>query len=539
MLKTTLTVQMGGGDLTEAKVNYSNGLYEIAVPISSPTGNVEIYASNGEANSNVLIATIPYAMSLKDVKPEAFVSRRNKNDVLISVNSNVDSNKVLYQITSEPAISDLQDSYITPNGEIDITGLEENTEYTFTISHMLIGVDESFSTAVTTINIKPYNSESISNLNLSIDANSNLVVSGVDDLSSVKIAKYTTANLDDSTIQTFDITNTNGVFKASDFKGLESGYFFAYVDNNTNKRSNIVKYTAPIIIKETKTNWQSIELNVDLASSITTEDKDFQVIGKPSLKVNVTSTGLKITGLKSNTEYKDLRITHKIDPNIITTVENIKTKSFVGKYSWAGTLTPAKEGFNFKIVVEDASSGSEYPYYVYFSDDDSDIMGTVNEGKKLRIMPLVDTSLGEPETPAEGVDTSISYDTEPFGKNNAAYTANGNKWNWLSSILPMANPKKWLINKVDLNKVDTVKTTVFTSINNEDPPTQALTTDTTFKFAEQTINGVLVPSVVFTNKGIPDNSLVNSGLYKNASPNKELGEDEYTFCLQLDEEVTL
>ena len=473
-------------------------------------------------------------MSLKDVKPEAFVSRRNKNDVLISVNSNVDSNKVLYQITSDPAIQDLQDSYITPNGEIDITGLEENTEYTFTISHMLIGVDESFSTAVTTINVKPYNSESISNLNLSIDDNSNLVVSGVDDLSSVKIAKYTTANLDDSTIQKFDITNTNGVFKASNFKGLENGYFFAYVDNNTNKRSNIVKYTAPIIIKETKTNWQSIELNVDLASSITTEDKDFQVIGKPSLKVNVTSTGLKITGLKSNTEYKDLRITHKIDSNIITTVEDIKTKSFVGKYSWAGTIKPAKEGFNFKIVVEDASSGSEYPYYVYFSDDDSDIMGTVNEGKKLRIMPLVDTSLGEPETPAEGVDTSISYDTEPFGKNNAAYTANGNKWNSKSSD-PRFQPKKWLINKVDLSNDDIITTTVHTSIGTT-APSPLFKTDTTFKFVEHTINEVLVPLVVFTNKG---SSLVNSGLYKNASPNTALGEDKYTFCLQLDEEVTL
>ena len=111
-------------------------------------------------------------------------------------------------------------------------------------------------------------------------------------------------------------------------------------------------------------------------------------------------------------------------------------------FEWSGDLEPGpmasspKNDTNFRIYVEESPSGSIYPYYVYFSNNDADINPSENYSRSnLRIMPLMDSSEGlDNPDPTTSKNNTVNYSTGKIGNIdvtliNEAYKKNSLKWN--------------------------------------------------------------------------------------------------------------
>ena len=282
-------------------------------------------------------------------------------------------------------------------------------------------------------------------------------------------------------------------------------------------------------------NYKSIDLEFDFADDIDTASLTFSIAGAAGAGYEIKGSTEGITGLDSNTSYEKLRIKpadseYSLVDSII--IDRFSTKSFAGKsYEWVGFFKGETWQTNFSIHVTEAKEGSSYPYYVHFSEDDAVFSDSVNYEKDdisytdQRIMPLVDTSVGEPEVSASSPVNTKNV-PEDLKTQNSAYLANSKKWNSMG-----VTPDSWYVFNGDTNQqkdIVTTQTRSKASIMSDAP------TETTFSFMEYEDGNDMKPVIKFRNYS--DSFLVRLGLYANSNSKegKIYGDstgDEYCFYL--------
>ena len=521
-------------DYREGGMTCRDGMYLFEdIPIGKNiTGNASVFAQGDNSHSWILIATAAYALDLDRVMPDIYILRRNPNSVELKVDTNIEREKILYQIVvkkEDEAVSTSTYSLSSSNTLL-IEGLEPSYEYSIEVKHKL-QTSPSFSSATTTLGIKAYNPNEMIILKLE-SINGDLVLSGIPkNISTIVLAKYSDSTFSSPKILLErDIGNEGrAIFKAQDFKCLEAGYFFAYAKGNESEKSNAIKYSSPLRISEQKDNWQSSDFIIDFAEDVP-DDARFTVAGYSSLKVEKNGNRVRITGMDSMCSYHGARLL-PLDYPVDTGVDiNIVTKSFAGVYEWRGRLSPNKNNPNFKVLVEKAPEGSSLSYYVFFHEEDDSkrdfgsFYQKYNDCLPLRVMPLIDTSMGEKPTPSAGVNLNSPG---AWRRPNAAYVINGKKWNSTSTV-----PNSWKITRMDI-RPDSVRTVVLsTTLIDFWVYVQKIEVNTTtcFDFKEIVAeDGSVSPVLIFTNYG---DGLASVGIYKNASPNASLGENSNAFCLK-------
>lgn len=510
---------INSGSISAIKqLEYTEGEYSVDVSTQEVSGDVRIYAKIKNTNPWVQIAEKDFALSLEEIEPKAYISRRSENDVDIKVDSSLDPNSVVYQVFINNE-TDPAETFFFPDFTVKNIG---SAACTIEISQALLG-DGKFSKKQL-IQVPAYAANSDSMLEFSIEDGFFIAKDIPDGVTTVKFAKYTGSLTDKNDLPEGAVTVESGIarYPISSLKSLESGYFFAYYEEGGSDRiSNVEKYTIPLQVKKISVNWQSVDLEIDFEDSVS---GGFELQGVLDAKAEKTDTGIKITKLTSNTDYKNLKLVASDYPDYTAYNFDAKTKSFEGVYEWKGDYKTyfgtVSVDHNFKVVVEAAPNGSSTGYYVFFHDEDETIIATGNVGNKLRIMPLIDTAF-EPE-----IQNQVDVDNPGvFKEQNAGYVVNGKKWNSLDM-----SPSSWNIAKWEPEH-DSAVTETRAGMFGGSPIDSYLTT-TSFEFKEQSINKSLQPTLLFSNKG---GSLVNYGLYKNGKPDQSLGEGDYIFCLKVSE----
>ncbi len=498
-------------------ITYTSSNCTADITETQNSGTVSIYAKTKLDDTLwVQIAQSDFVLSLEEIPPKAYIARRGADYVDIKVESSLGPHSVIYQVDVAGEV------HIFNVHEFRVEGIGE-AACTIKISQALVD-DAIFSKEQQEIKVPAYDPAYDSTLKFSIEDGYLVVRDVPEEYTNVTFAKYTDSLSVETNLAYVEV-NQDGIasYPISDLDSLESGYFFSYVGNKE-KVSNFEKFTVPLKIKEVVANWQSVELYIDLAKDIDSSKVNFELKGIPNTEVEIIENGLKISGLTSNTEYSKLELVASSALFSTSSTFTAHTKSFEGVYEWKGNYK-TKSGtvstdHNFKVVVEAAPNGSSTGYYVFFHDEDETIIATGNGGKKLRIMPLIDTAL-EPEIQKQ-VDVD---DPGVFKEQNAGYVVNGKKWNSLGM-----SPSSWNIAKWEPKHDSTVTETRAGMFGGS--PSDSYLTITSFEFKEQLVNGSLQPTLLFSNKG---SSFVNLGLYKNGNPDQSLSEGDNTFCLQVSE----
>lgn len=509
----------------DASLTFKNGLYAFNIFSGlNDSGNIFVF---GRKNGGewVKIATAEYVMSLANIQPDAYLSKRGETEAEIRIDSELDPSSVDYEIeiTSDNPEEKPFYKYLKENNSYTISGLTAAGNYTATIRNKLKTETSYGANSSTTVTITPYDSNNKQTITLEISETKDAFnISGIP--SGTNISLYKTnktspvfSNIDENADGTATIP-----FRS--LKSLESGYFFVSTGNGT-VNSNILKYTIPLRIESTTANYRSAEIKIDIAEDVKLSDSNFSIEGNglQSAEISVSNSGVRIGKLDSDTSY-DFTLRYVDSEYMGTESIHVDTKSFAGKsYQWIGTFNGSTEETNFRIYVKDPVEGSEYPYYVYFSNDDAAIINSKYEGQELRIMPLFDEANGE-SLPTQS--NQISW--KKNSPQNNAYKANSSKWNG-SPI----NPSSWYIEKSGPSESskDVIETlTQSTAFSMEQPTT------TTFSFMEymDETTGEYKPVIKFRNTS--SSSLVTGFLRKNSNPNEGLryGDsttDEYSFYL--------
>lgn len=509
----------------DASLTFKNGLYAFNIFSGlNDSGNIFVF---GRKNGGewVKIATAEYVMSLANIQPDAYLSKRGETEAEIRIDSELDPSSVDYEIeiTSDNPEEKPFYKYLKENNSYTISGLTAAGNYTATIRNKLKTETSYGANSSTTVTITPYDSNNKQTITLEISETKDAFnISGIP--SGTNISLYKTnktspvfSNIDENADGTATIP-----FRS--LKSLESGYFFVSTGNGT-VNSNILKYTIPLRIESTTANYRSAEIKIDIAEDVKLSDSNFSIEGNglQSAEISVSNSGVRIGKLDSDTSY-DFTLRYVDSEYMGTESIHVDTKSFAGKsYQWIGTFNGSTKETNFRIYVKDPVEGSEYPYYVYFSNDDAAIINSKYEGQELRIMPLFDEANGE-SLPTQS--NQISW-KENSPQNNA-YKANSSKWNG-SPI----NPSSWYIEKSGPSESskDVIETlTQSTAFSMEQPTT------TTFSFMEymDETTGEYKPVIKFRNTS--SSSLVTGFLRKNSNPKEGLryGDsttDEYSFYL--------
>ena len=509
----------------DASLTFKNGLYAFNIFSGlNDSGNIFVF---GRKNGGewVKIATAEYVMSLANIQPDAYLSKRGETEAEIRIDSELDPSSVDYEIeiTSDNPEEKPSYTYLKENNSYTISGLTAAGNYTATIRNKLKTETSYGANSSTTVTIIPYDSNNEQTITLEISETKDAFnISGIP--SGTNISLYKTnktspvfSNIDENADGTATIP-----FRS--LKTLESGYFFVSTGNGT-VNSNILKYTIPLRIESTTANYRSAEIKIDIAEDVKLSDSNFIIEGNglQSAEISVSNSGVRIGKLDSDTSY-DFTLRYVDSEYMGTESIHVDTKSFAGKsYQWIGTFNGSTKETNFRIYVKDPVEGSEYPYYVYFSNDDAAIINSKYEGQELRIMPLFDEANGE-SLPTQNNQISWKEDSPQ----NNAYKANSSKWN--GSII---NPSSWYIEKSGPSESskDVIETlTQSTAFSMEQPTT------TTFSFMEymDETTGEYKPVIKFRNTS--SSSLVTGFLRKNSNPNEGLqyGDsttDEYSFYL--------
>ena len=509
----------------DASLTFKNGLYAFNIFSGlNDSGNIFVF---GRKNGGewVKIATAEYVMSLANIQPDAYLSKRGETEAEIRIDSELDPSSVDYEIeiTSDNPEEKPYYTYSEENNSYTISGLTAAGNYTATIRNKLKTETSYGANSSTTVTITPYDSNNEQTITLEISETKDAFnISGIP--SGTNISLYKTnktspvfSNIDENADGTATIP-----FRS--LKSLESGYFFVSTGNGT-VNSNILKYTIPLKIESTTANYRNKKIKIDIAEDVKLSDSNFSIEGNglQSAEISVSNSGVKISKLDSATSY-DFTLRYVDSEYIGTESIHVDTKSFAGKsYQWIGTFNGSTKETNFRIYVKDPVEGSEYPYYVYFSNDDAAIINSKYEGQELRIMPLFDEANGE-SLPTQS--NQISW-KENFPQNNA-YKANSSKWNGSP-----VNPSSWYIEKSGPSESskDVIETLTQSKAFGMEQPTT-----TTFSFMEymDETTGEYKPVIKFRNTS--SSSLVTGFLRKNSNPNEGLqyGDsttDEYSFYL--------
>lgn len=507
-------------DITQ-DLSYSDGWcrFEIQASGLPATGSITIYGQKGNDTQWTELITGEYVLSLTEIAPDAYFSRRDNNSAEIAISPITDFTSLLYRIevcdTSGSSISEeeINGGIIELNNGKYSISLPDSNEYTLNVSQKLLDSNDSYS-PTTKISIPTYDGID-SSIDIAANNNAFYISNIADDISSIELFKTENDSYDNISTSYGSFTVQNGTVTIpfeDKLKSLETGYFYVTNEDKT-MRSNIINITAPLMIKNQTSTYKGLVLEFEPDENIS--NLELRVVGAAGAEAEINEAGdIFISGLDSNTEYSNLRLRvadseYSVNP---TSIETFKTKSFAGEngemnYEWVEKST-SPQIINFRIVVKESESESAFPYYVYYSKDDAAIKGTDYESYDLRIMPLFDTAIQGETLPTE--DAPIDYENNT-SLQNLAYKANSEKWN-SSGIDPIS----WYIGNADS---DLNKDIVTTETISNAPVVGRTPTETTFSFMEyKDENGEYKPVIKFKNiiTG-PTSSLGNMFLNKNVA----------------------
>ena len=516
---------------------YENGMlsYQIyASRVPANKGTVNLFGRVSGSDKWVCLGDIGYEIVINGEIPDAYVYERNEKNVVVNINPASNGKEYLYRLVvmtlDEEILYATKDFIKAENGSITIESPKEKCLINvYQRESLEAPVEEAYAT------IEVYEFSNTVGLDLTVD-DSGFHVSGI------------TSNTTEIALKNRDNTSLNIVVKDidagnggtidipfEDVPSLESGLFYVYSPNG-GVVSNNVKTRTSVSIFSTTPNYRSVDLEINFSSLIDVSSIKFSATDSTTAySVDVVSvdsdnkTIISITDLDSNTTYDTDQITLAID-GIDIAISEFATKSFAGKFfEWKGTLDKGgffgtKHNTNFVLFVDNAPSGSAFPYYVYLSENDDSLSGKENptnySKSKYRIMPLLDNSdgLGSEKEPVIDqyvfYNTGLSNDGVDFKIYNESYKKNANKWN--GSPL---TPGTWKIENPDADKEkDVVLTITFTGLGSSNPDS-SLQTDTSFEFLEtRNENNKAIPYIKFKNIGSPT---VQMGLYINAGYEQE------------------
>lgn len=522
---------LNGGEVSSFSTDsYHNGIITAVVSdVTEKSGTVELYAVSNSSSSEVSIASAPYALTISSIKPDAYLSSRNKTSAEIRVYTSLEEGSVVYLAEVHAEDGSIMPEY-SASPVINVEGLEPGKAYTAEIYHALKNGEElkGEGSKSTTVEIPAYSQDSSAVMTLDVNEESNFVVSDIPaGVSVVSVMKSSDASLSDSVkLEDFEVYGSELELNVSlqDLKCLESGYFYIQAGDY---RSNIVKYTRPLEENWFTVNYQSFEVAFSFAEDFNSADYDIYVDGISNEITSEEGGVVTVSNLASNTDYGTVTLCfrNKMTQEVFEYELEVKTNSFVGTYYW---YNPTGEGpSNFIIDVTEAELGSAYPYYVYFNIADQSVSGISDyENNKLRIMPLLDEAAGDP---SPSTNVNVGNPQSGYEQANNAYLTNSKKWNTTSMT-----PSSWRISSTpgeDEGIIDHVLT---------ETTSKALfinaTTWTRFSFMEADINndGQVEPFVKFKNTG---DKFAKLGLTTNASPQStkfnDLSETEPECCWYL------
>ena len=493
------------------------------------TGEITIYAGNNTNKPNEMsaIATVQYVMSLENVKPDAYVARRNETSAEIIINTSINPKNVNYKVEGIGNQEQIFDN--NTSNTLTITGLTANDTYTIKVYHKLT-TDTTYGSNYAELYINTYDENISAPMSLNV-SNQAFTISGIPEgITSVNLYKKKDNSTSSDSILIYSnaqVSSEKATINISSLKSLESGYFYVSANDASNKTvvSNMFKYTTPLMTVSTPViNYKSVVLPINFADDIDSESLTFSISGAPNATAKAENGKITISGLDSNTDYGSTLSIKPTNAEYATvesmTINNVKTKSFAGddpvngkSYEWVGKV----KGFlkpntpmSFVIKVTKSADNSDYPYYVHYSEDDP-ICKSYNTD--LRIMPLIDKAAGD-----EILNIQAPY---PYGGTTPqqyAYKANSEKWNSFTSV----SPDSWKLNNNPEITKDRVKTTTITNALIGET-----TTDTTFEFMEYYDGETYRPVIKFKNMGTGSSaSTVNGFLYTNSYNNNNGQEGE-------------
>ena len=502
--------------------DYDNGMFTFQINEPELNGVIDLYGSTKNTGWSI-IGQASYNIIVDGVAPDAYVYARYENSVDIKIDP-ISDIPTKYKIVLKNGNNTISETEYEQEADniYEVQNIESDMTYTLEISQWSFA-NNAYSTNTKQLGVEAFENDVRLNM---VKNDESFVVSVPSELSGTVHLMKGDSQLAEETVSDGEV-----VFNFSDLKSLESGLFYAKLNNYV---SNNVEAIIPLNIVKTTVNYKSVDFVIDLADDIEKEQLKLAVIGAPGSTISDPTeingeTMITISELDSKSEYSiSIRATYNDEYSILTNLDSFETKNFGGMYfKWNGllkapSLAPALGGSssiesNFIIYVEKAPENSIYPYYVYLSKND-DFFGMGNsayEKSDLRIMPLVDVSVGEPSvTSVNTVDKDgYTLEGEHLELQNKAYTANSKKWNALAG-LPMADITYWYIEDSDTDQRKDVVTTItqsYAKILNDEQEVE-----TTFSFNEiRDASYNAIPYVKFRNYGA---TAANFGLFSNGNP---------------------
>ena len=506
---------------------------------SGASSSITIYASKKTAPEDWMpLKSVEVELSLKTA-PNLSVTKRTKDSVSLEASSEALSGGMEYKIS----YGDKTEEFNKIPHEIKGVGTEA---FTITVSHRYAGTEE-WGELTQTISVPEFDIREGA-IDISIDkATGSITASKLSDYSGnyAKIGIFAVES-DNSLTELYSepFTGTSDTMTFDNetvFGGFYAGKIRVVLFDESSSESTaclsswkeyeidlmllnerIGKQNYSVIIPVSpKFNISSIEIPNDKFESTLSEGN---ILIKSKLKT-VLSGSPMVGVLESNTDYSiDITI-HTASDTKIDEHLSFTTESFAGEYIWG----PKGSGNvkQFAVYVQDKKNGnslygsvpaeSEYGYYIFASVNDENNDDPEKKETNIRLMPLVDESIGEPFT------NGCSYDEAPY-----PYRWNNLKWNSMASS-PLG--KVTNVNKIESNKTDSKDK--FSSIVESKAAlsTSPSTTQTDFSFYETEDGNCYL---VFSNEIIE--GMGDSFLNLNeTSPKEYFEEDEHFYTLALQE----
>ena len=504
--------------------NYENGFIVVDIDLTDypTTGVITLIGNSDDGKKSAILADHEYSLLVPgEIPPDVYVSARYSDSVRFVVNSN--DPDAVYVIDIEDSNGDSKQEVLkATDGTLVVSELSEDLSYTFKITLLN-------ASATTTLKVGTYQYNMVMNLSVTDEG---FVITGIPD----GVADITLKKRDDSAFEiSHSVSDSSVTISYSEMKSLEAGDFYVIGnDDSETYYSNIIQTVTPLVIIEKRENYRSADLYVDLADETLTTDNIYitgvQNVSR-SLVYGEEYDVITVSNLSSNHEHSFTIRVSTDDYTVRKDVSNVKTKSFGGKfYEWHGN-SPS----NFIIYVEDAPDGSEYPYYIYLSENDESVDNSSQYAKsEYRIMPLLDNSIDlvDPD-PKSSASNKVDCLTNMLGDENVkipneSYKKNSLKWNTLKKYTTI---KKWyIVEEGTIIEKDMVITESSSDAEALGIPANDTRILTAFYFLEADIDGdgLIEPFIKFKNKAAAEDSLASLGLQTNPNSNEEYKKFEET-----------